>query len=168
MEKLYKNLIITAVIAFGGLMLVLIAARLELYTNIMMMVFFAGSIGAVVNNYYRLSRLSKDKDIKPEYLDRPFSILQMYVSLFLSGILGFVAYGLFMSGLLQGELFPTFSITIDNDYKNLYDFLVSVQPKTNADAAKTIVWAFISGFSERFIPNVLDTLVSKTEKNEKS
>lgn len=40
MEKLYKHLIITAVVAFGGLMIVLITARTELYTNIMMMVFF--------------------------------------------------------------------------------------------------------------------------------
>lgn len=89
----------------------------------------------------------------------------MYVSLFLSGILGFVAYGLFMSGLLQGELFPKFSDNIDEPYVDLYKFLVSVQPAENSDAAKVIVWAFVAGFSERFIPNVLDSLVSKSEQD---
>ena len=168
MEKLYKHLIITAVAAFSGLMIVLIAARAELYTNIMMMVFFSGTIGAVVNNYYRLSRLSKQEEIESSELNKPGIIIQMYVSLFLSGILGFVAYGLFMSGLLQGELFPKFSDNINQPYGDLYSFLVSVQPKNNSDAAKAIVWAFVAGFSERFIPNVLDSLVSRSEQNTES
>ena len=141
-------------------------ARLEVYTNIMMMVFFSGSIGAVVNNYYRLSRLSKSNKINQQKLQNPAAILQMYVSLLLSGILGFVSYGLFMSGLLQGELFPKFSKKIGEDYFDFYTFLISVEPATNADAAKVIVWAFVAGFSERFIPNVLDSLVSKSQKSE--
>jgi hypothetical protein len=37
-------------------------------------------------------------------------------------------------------------------------------PKDAAANAKAIVWGFIAGFSERFVPNILNRLATDTEK----
>ncbi len=164
MERQYLHLSATAFVAFGGLLAVLVFAKFQLYANIMTAVFFAGSVGAVVNNYFRLSRIATHSEAVEADLQRNSVTVQLYVSLFLSGILGFVAYGLFLSGLLQGELFPKFS-NLDCKYSSLKELLTSVAPEKNGDAAKALFWAFIAGFSERFIPNILDSIVAKAEDN---
>ena len=75
-------------------------------SNIMTAIFFAGSVGAVINNYYRLARLHDSGAIA--HISQPRVIVtQFYVSLLFSGILGFIAYGLFASSLLQGTCFPS-------------------------------------------------------------
>lgn len=162
LDRQYTHLGISALIAFGGLMSVLVSAKLSVHGDVMLAVFFAGSVGAVVNNYFRLSKLSASPDAVEDAVNRPAVILQMYVSLFLSGIMGFVAYGLFLSGLLQGELFPEF-VSLEDHYQSLSTLLKDVSPKTNLDTAKAIMWAFVAGFSERLIPNILDSLIRKTQ-----
>lgn len=162
MERQYLHLATTAFIAFGGLISVLLLASYELYSNILTAVFFAGSAGAVVNNYFRLSRIAAQPESSAAELQRGAVTLQIYVSLFLSGILGFVAYGLFLSGLLQGELFPKFA-NISGPYVSLEQMLNEMSPEKNIDAAKALFWAFVAGFSERFIPNILDAIVIKAE-----
>ncbi len=162
MERQYMNLAATAIVAFGGFVAVLFAARFQYYSDVVMAIFFSGSVGAVVNNYFRLSKIASRAKALETDLTRPNITLQIWVSLFLSGILGFVAYGLFLSGMLQGELFPRFN-GLDGEYKDLTQLLRMVLPKTNLDAAKALIWAFVAGFSERFVPNVLDSLVLKAE-----
>ena len=77
-----------------------------------------------------------------------------------AGVLGFVIYGLFLSGLLQGDLFPKFK-SADAEFTRISVLLETVTPNQNVDTAKAIVWAFIAGFSERLVPNVLDRLVNQ-------
>ena len=166
MERQYLHLAATAFIAFGGLTSVLLLASYEQYSNILTAVFFAGSAGAVVNNYFRLSRIASQPESSAAELQRGAVTLQIYVSLFLSGMLGFVAYGLFLSGLLQGELFPKFS-NISVRYVSLEQMLNGMAPEKNIDAAKALFWAFVAGFSERFIPNILDAIVIKAETGPK-
>jgi hypothetical protein len=165
MKEQYKHLSYTAVIAFGGLITALVLARLGLYSDLMIVIFFSGSIGSVVNNYYRLSKISRITQNLPEELSNPSVIIQMWISLFLGGILAFVIYGLFLSGLLQGTLFPRFN-SIDLGYGGVGNMLMSVAPDTNMDAAKAIIWAFIAGFSEKYIPNIIDTIIATKEKAE--
>lgn len=43
------------------------------------------------------------------------------------------------------------------------DFLTVVKPATNLDIGKMLIWAFVAGFSERLIPNVLDRLARQAE-----
>lgn len=162
MQRQYILLAMTAFVAFGGLAVVLFSARLGLYSDVMLAVFFSGSVGAVVNNYFRLAKISTSAEQLKVELERSSVSIQIWVSLFLSGILGFVAYGLFLSGLLQGALFPQFA-NLESNYGGLTDLLMQVAPKSNLDAAKALFWAFVAGFSERFVPNVLDSLVQKAE-----
>ena len=84
-------------------------------------------------------------------------VTQFYVSLLFSGILGFIAYGLFASSLLQGTCFPS-SKHMEHPMSPWQTLLTLASPATNLDAAKAVIWAFIAGFSERFVPNAIDAL----------
>ena len=164
MKRLYWHLLYGAAIAFGGLAVLMLLARFGMYSDVMMLIFFAGSVGAVVNNYFRLSKMIEAKAAPADDAQERLAIIQMYVSMLIAGILAFVAYGLFLSGLLQGSLFPEFEHTKDI-YKDVTSMLVCLAPKTNIDAAKSLLWAFVAGFSERFVPNIIDTLVSKAKSD---
>ncbi len=67
--------------------------------------------------------------------------------------------------MLQGPLFPKF---VDLS-KEKYDSLASVfliVPASPLDAAKALLWAFVAGFSEKLIPNILDQLAKRAQSGE--
>jgi hypothetical protein len=132
--------------------------------TIMIPVMVAGAGGAFVSS---LRRLYGFEDIFPRrsYV-RLFRRLDFYVIAYslvpvLVGIIGAVMiYLVFAGGLLKGDLFPEFVCTLgpDNKCNNFYDFLTHWAPRDAPANAKAIVWGFIAGFSERFVPNILNRL----------
>lgn len=162
LTKLYWHLAVSGILAFGSCTVAMFAARMGAYSDIMLLVFCAGSVGAVINNYYRLAKLSEVDKVVLEALDGAVFTMQIYVSVLISGVLALVMYGLFLSGLLQGDLFPKFKNTA-LEFESVFRLLRIVVPNQNIDTAKAIVWAFIAGFSERLVPNVLDRLINQAE-----
>jgi hypothetical protein len=164
MTKLYWHLALAGLIAFGALTISVVLSITGWfdYENIMPVVIFAGAVGAVVNNYYRLAKLSEADKATAARLQGSVLTMQVYVSMLIAGILALVMYGLCMTGLLAGQLFPQFR-GIDLDYDRMSNFLTGVKPMTNIDTGKVLIWSFIAGFSEKLIPNVLDRLASQAE-----
>jgi hypothetical protein len=162
LTKLYWHLAVSGILAFGSCTVAMFAARMGAYSDILLLVFCAGSVGAVINNYYRLAKLSEVDKVALEALDGAVFTMQIYVSVLISGVLALVMYGLFLSGLLQGDLFPKFKNTA-LEFESVFRLLRVVVPNQNIDTAKAIVWAFIAGFSERLVPNVLDRLINQAE-----
>lgn len=162
LTKLYWHLAVSGILAFGSCTVAMFAARMGAYSDILLLVFCAGSVGAVINNYYRLAKLSEVDKVALEALDGTVFTMQIYVSVLISGVLALVMYGLFLSGLLQGDLFPKFKNTA-LEFESVFRLLRVVVPNQNIDTAKAIVWAFIAGFSERLVPNVLDRLINQAE-----
>lgn len=93
--------------------------------------------------------------------------LQIFLSPLFGGLFAFVLYGVFASGIIQGEIFPRFQ-SVENEYSTPQEFADQVVPATNEDAAKAILWAFIAGFAEGFVPNFIDKLVKDAEQDESS
>lgn len=67
-------------------------------------------------------------------------------------------YVVFASELISGDTFPKFVNVKDTDYMYPLRFLNDCKPATNQDAAKMLVWAFIAGYLERFVPNIISRI----------
>jgi len=136
--------------------------------TIMIPVMVAGAGGAFVSS---LRRLYGFEDIFPRrsYV-RLFRKLDFYVIAYslvpvLVGIIGAVMiYLLFAGGLLKGDLFPDFICAPGKSCDDFHGFVTSWVPKDAAANAKAIVWGFVAGFSERFVPNILNQFATEKQK----
>lgn len=89
--------------------------------------------------------------------------LQIFLSPIFGGLFAFVLYAVFAAGIIQGEMFPKFK-GVEEEYSTPYEFADKTLPATNADLSKAIVWAFIAGFAEGFVPNFIDKLIKDGEQ----
>lgn len=80
-------------------------------------------------------------------------------------VFAFVLYIIFMGGLVSGELFPKF-VNDTSTYVNTTEFLTAVDPETYQDFAKILVWSFIAGYSETFVPNIITKIVTPEQNQD--
>lgn len=160
MNKQYRHILIIAVLAAGAVGLAFTLAFLQVNIGVLPLLFACGMVGGVVNNYYRIANLAQAEIAAQAALPPGVVTLQLYVSAFMAGILAVVLYGFFAGGLLEGALFPKFNKEGVANYTNLGDMLSKMTPDTNQSMAKAIIWAFIAGFSERLVPNLIDNFVA--------
>jgi len=124
---------------------------------ILFFVFLAAILGSAVNESKR------DTDvlvIKGGLNQVVFFCWKLLVAI----VFALFLYVAFASGIVGGGLFPTFDGVKDVPYKHMMKFLVDCKPLTNQDAAKMFVWAFIAGYLERFVPNLIQKVESDQEK----
>lgn len=137
--------------------------------TIMVAVIVAGAGGGFVSS---LRRLYSFQDIFPrrEYVQL-FRKMNFYVAAYslvpaVVGMIGAVmVYLMFAAGLLKGDLFPEFHCSI-GQCTDFHAFVSDWSPKDAAANAKAIVWGFIAGFSERFVPDILNRLGSASTKEQ--
>jgi hypothetical protein len=119
-------------------------------------VFFVGFTGGFVGLQRRL------KTFPPSDLTL---LANSWVCLALSpmagGILAVLIYLLFVSGLLQGDLFPAFDVDKSEAAKHGLQTIFAVHCRLPADYAKVLFWSFIAGFSEKFATNVISGFESQ-------
>ncbi len=81
----------------------------------------------------------------------------MHLSIVAGGVFAIVLYLIFVAGLgklvLVPELLPTFAF---RDAKGEFAYFRALTPGTAGDLAKLLLWAFIAGFAEKLVPDVLD------------
>jgi hypothetical protein len=119
-------------------------------------VLFVGFVGGFIGLQRRL------KTLPPEDLTL---LANSWVCIALSPIAGAIlavlVYLLFISGLLAGNMFPTF---VPDDQVNKIQGLrtiFEVHCPTSSDYAKVLFWSFIAGFSERFATNIIGQFESR-------
>lgn len=118
--------------------------------------FACGLVGGFVSIQQRLNKFG---DEELDLLSRSwFQVLLIPVY---GGIFAMVLYVGFLSKIIEGSLFPQFAsppfsepIPTSDDIRN---FFSQTYPATGADLAKLVFWSFIAGFSERFVPQIIDT-----------
>jgi hypothetical protein len=82
----------------------------------------------------------------------------------LTGAIGAaVIYMLFAAGFVKGDLFPTFICKAlgEGACNSLPQFLQSFGPAQASDYAKALLWGFVAGFSERLIPDALQSFAKR-------
>lgn len=58
------------------------------------------------NSFQRIQKLSEKDDWEKNGMTAQLIVIQIYVSLFVGGVLAIVLYGIFASGFIQCPLFP--------------------------------------------------------------
>jgi hypothetical protein len=130
--------------------------------------FECGIIGGFMSIQQRLKKID-DKEL--EYLGQSWAaILIMPV---FGGVFSLVLYVLFLSGIIEGSLFPDFAIPEfpKNNMPTVEDlkcFFLGTYPKSGADFAKLAFWSFVAGFSERFVPQIIHRVSENRQNNGKS
>lgn len=128
-------------------------------TYLVTFVFFAGLTGGFVSIQQRLPaiELSELRQLSSSWI----SILLIPVN---GGIFAIVLMIMFLSGILEGAMFPRFSdVVCDQDHVGIKfrDWLTTTFPISGPDIAKLIFWSFVAGFSERFVPGIIRKTTDK-------
>ncbi len=128
--------------------------------SLLLIVFLVGASGGVTSTYLRLKDIPSDFPYTKLSGQVVRAIVQVYVSPIVAGIFAWVLYGLFVTEIIKGPLFPEFRGTAA-EYDSVRQVFTEVGPIRTLDAAKALLWAFVAGFSEKMVPNILDKLAKK-------
>ena len=142
----------------------------------LMFVCVAGSLGGLLSTTQKILSAK----IWSESIEKFFEFQRSLISwLFLPPILGVlfavILFLLFSADLLNGVLFPDITTTLPTalypatDFKDLavpqkaLAFIKYTSPVSAVDYGKMIVWSFIAGFSQRFVPDTLSRLIKESD-----
>ncbi len=130
-------------------------------TYLVSYVFLAGLIGGFVSIQQRLPTigLSELRELSNSWL----SILLIPIN---GGIFAIVLMLMFLSGIIEGSLFPKYShpsIDQTNLVVSFVTWLTTTFPESGPDIAKLLFWSFVAGFSERFVPQIIRKTIDKTD-----
>jgi len=133
------------------------------------MVALAGILGATFSIMQRAQRNTIGLDPVVALFSLRAARRQAYLSLAGGAIGALLLYCVFAGGMVQGALFPAFvnKWTYGTEVRfpmKLFDFLESTGPQTHFDHGKLLVWCFIAGFAERFVPDMLDRFTTSGNK----
>lgn len=135
----------------------------------MVLVLFVGALGGLLSVQQRYQSITREGDP----MENISQMMQGWTRIFLPAITGalfaLLLFMIFAGGLIKGELFPEFigseTNGIDPKTKGVgfHTLLKGAQPEKAQDYAKLIVWSFLAGFAERFVPDTLSRFVSSKE-----
>jgi hypothetical protein len=115
------------------------------------LVVFAGTLGALVSILRRIQNMTLDGNSDTNLVELERNSSSITYSPLLGAVFALLLLFLFMSGLLSGALFPKAS----DSHTRIF---LGCVPSTCVELAKLIVWSFIAGFAEKFVPDALDKL----------
>jgi len=108
-----------------------------------------GVLGGLVSTLRRIQAVTFGKNADLDLSELSRSNLSVYVSPIFGGIFALLLFFLFAGKLISGSLFPDVSAEALFTYPPLDD---------NPELAKIIVFSFIAGFAEKFVPDNLERL----------
>jgi len=114
-----------------------------------------GALGGLISSQRRVQSIPSVGESLTDMTNLHFYRPSLTVSAMSGAIFAAVLCMLFASGLLKGSLFPTVDLSVP--------FNPSVH-MTSGDKGRLLIWCFIAGFAERFVPDTLDRLVSRSAK----
>ena len=127
------------------------------------MCFGCGLLGGFVSIQQRLKKIG---DEELELLSQ--SWYQILLIPIYGGIFAGILYIGFLSNIVEGPLFPKFAVPVFTQpiptTNDIRAFLQQTYPASGADLAKLIFWAFVAGFSERLVPQIIDKSQQEAEE----
>ncbi|HEX6242604.1 MAG TPA: hypothetical protein VFZ61_16940, partial [Polyangiales bacterium] len=156
-ERLRNRLFL--VLALLGMLFVLFfVVTPRLGVSVSVHVVMAGVLGGYFSVLLRLGAMHfrDEYNINYHQVDQVFYnvLVTFALALFEGGVAAHLLYTLFVSGVVEGNMFPHFKLPNPYEVTDLLDAL----PTSPGDAAKLLMWSVAAGFSERLVPDVLNGL----------
>jgi hypothetical protein len=134
---------------------------------ILVFVALFGAMGAFFSALMRLYRLEgMSRALTSEDLRRlrsPYLILYSLIPP-ITGVIGaLVLYLAIAAGMVSGAAMQTFACVAPREACDGFAGFLSYAPATAQDYAKALVWGFIAGFSERFVPDALRRMARRDD-----
>lgn len=125
----------------------------------------AGTVGGTLSFEQRLQSLPSRGESLGDLveLDTGSGVFSSPIT---GGAFAIILYILFAAGLMSGTIFPTLGNSNDH-VQTLSDFVANIAPASTLDWAKLLIWCFIAGFAERFVPDALDRLIARSSEKQK-
>ena len=94
-------------------------------------------------------------------------LMYSFVPLMVGAIASVIVYWGFVAELLSSPMFPKMSCkgTGGNTCAYLLDVINNYAPSEAKDYGKLLIWSFIAGFSERFVPDLLHSVAMRSQKD---
>jgi len=135
--------------------------------SILPVVVVAGVLGSFVS---ALNRIYSASNVFPTYRYSEllrgvnwYLIAYSSIPALVGAISATILYVVFASEIIVGPFFPAFSCSAEKgECTEFLSFLSHWSPTGATDYAKAIVWGFFSGFSERYVPDILNRVANKS------
>lgn len=173
----YKRMLSYQFYGAIGLVVLLIVALLSSYLiaslepPLLILVMLAGTLGAFFSALIRLYNIDQLSIalVSPTVTELEGRYLLMYslVPPIIGAIASVVLYVAFVGGVIGGGIFPEMTCKPSNGCDSLITVMRNYGPKGAQDYGKVLIWGFIAGFSERLVPDMLQALVTKSQKEER-
>ena len=124
-------------------------------------IIIAAILGSVVNQPFRHG--------EPQHETFGWIVGYVFWKSTVSIVFAFVLYMMFIAGLISGDMFPRFvrtTIETGGQYVNMKEFATKIDPESYKDVAKILVWSFVAGYSEKFVPNLISQILKATESGD--
>ena len=176
----YKRILTHQFCGAGILIVALAAASLtagsfaKLQAPFLLLVMISGILGAFFSALTRLYSYNFEQIsvalVSPiaAKLEGRHLLMYSFVPLMIGAIASVALYWGFVSKLVEGGLFPKLSCKGEGIVcAQLVEVLKYYGPTEAVDYGKMMIWAFIAGFSERFVPDLLQSIAMRTHKIER-
>jgi hypothetical protein len=166
--EVHRQLVVS--LFFATLMVSTILGVSLYFSNVtaLMVVAASGALGGFVS---ALRRLYTFQRVFPVNFFKNWRKADMYLIIYsmipslVGAIAAVILYLIFASELTKSDMFPKFHLSQANtkldDFQN---FVANWQPILPSDYAKALVWSFLAGFSERFVPDLLEHFATSTRQ----
>jgi hypothetical protein len=162
--EVHRQMVIALFLATLILTTVISVGLLRSHVTAAMAVAATGALGGFVSalrRLYTFQRFFPINFFKSRRRVNVYLLIYSMIPSLVGAIAAIALYLLFASELVKGALFPQFHQDPLNTQPDAFrNFVANWQPIAPADYAKALVWGFIAGFSERFVPDILDGFTS--------
>jgi hypothetical protein len=134
-----------------------------------------GIMGAFVSMQQRLHNISAKGDPIYNLSLLTHGWLSIALSPMSGAIFALILYLIFSGKILEGTFFPVMTLGPQDSYTiaetpykymSLKSFILGAHPETSKDYALLLVWSFVAGFAERFVPDTLMRIVNSKKASD--
>jgi hypothetical protein len=128
-----------------------------------LLIMLCGAIGGFVSLQRRVANVPADGDPLVGILQLENASASAYLAPLSGAIFALLLYVIFLGKLVGGTIFP--EVNAFNFYLGAVGWTSPLPAEPGVQYAKLLVWSFIAGFAERFVPDALDRLVTRGQQS---